>query len=324
MMLAVLDVTLAGATVWLAWKAVSDDHAFRAIVHFISMGLLVALAWVRLRAPDVAIAEAAVGAGLTGALVMSGAASLLPADGVPLRSGECRDRDSRARLRGFVSAIVSLGVFAVVAYALLSIPNEPAGLTKEAVANLKDSGVLNPVTAALMNYRAYDTLLEIAVLLIAVVGVWSVGTAHAESTDVLDGRPLFSTLVRIVIPGLVIAAGYLLWRGGFAPGGAFQGGALLGGICVLAIVGGLAHRALEHPAVIRFGLAAGTLTFVAVAVGASAVGGNLLEYRGGGAKVWILVVESVAMLSIGLTLGALYLGGRPQASDEDSAQGGSR
>jgi uncharacterized MnhB-related membrane protein len=37
---------------------------------FVTFGLLVAIAWIRLGAPDVAIAEAAIGAGLTGALLL--------------------------------------------------------------------------------------------------------------------------------------------------------------------------------------------------------------------------------------------------------------
>jgi len=44
---------------------------FAAAVLFISNGLLLALAWARLGAPDVAMAEAAIGAGITGALVLA-------------------------------------------------------------------------------------------------------------------------------------------------------------------------------------------------------------------------------------------------------------
>ncbi|MBM9535685.1 Na(+)/H(+) antiporter subunit B [Desulfobulbus alkaliphilus] len=43
---------------------------FRAIVMFIVFGLLMALVWVRLEAPDIALAEAAIGAGLTGVLLL--------------------------------------------------------------------------------------------------------------------------------------------------------------------------------------------------------------------------------------------------------------
>ena len=49
---------------------------FRAVLKFVALGLLLAVAWVRLRAPDVALAEAAVGSALTGALVLSALARM--------------------------------------------------------------------------------------------------------------------------------------------------------------------------------------------------------------------------------------------------------
>ncbi len=44
---------------------------------FICFGLVMALAWVRLDAPDVALAEAAIGSGLTGALLLAAWARLV-------------------------------------------------------------------------------------------------------------------------------------------------------------------------------------------------------------------------------------------------------
>jgi len=55
----------------LAWRSLNDQDLFRGVIEFIAFGLLIAVAWVRLRAPDVALAEAAVGSGLTGALILS-------------------------------------------------------------------------------------------------------------------------------------------------------------------------------------------------------------------------------------------------------------
>lgn len=45
--------------------------SFTSIILFISLGLLVTLCWIRLNAIDVAIAEAAIGAGLTGAMLIA-------------------------------------------------------------------------------------------------------------------------------------------------------------------------------------------------------------------------------------------------------------
>ena len=61
---------------WLAWQTLACADLYKAIVLFIAFGLLMAIAWVRLDAPDVALAEAAIGAGLTGALLLSALACL--------------------------------------------------------------------------------------------------------------------------------------------------------------------------------------------------------------------------------------------------------
>ncbi|KAB2314547.1 DUF4040 domain-containing protein [Betaproteobacteria bacterium SCN2] len=64
------DLLLAAALIWSALRALTTADLFRAVVLFIVFGLLMALAWARLSAPDIALAEAAIGAGLTGALLL--------------------------------------------------------------------------------------------------------------------------------------------------------------------------------------------------------------------------------------------------------------
>jgi len=74
--LLVFDLLLILTLVWLAWRALAAADLFKSVVLFIAFGLVLALAWVRLNAPDVALAEAAIGAGLTGALLVSTLARL--------------------------------------------------------------------------------------------------------------------------------------------------------------------------------------------------------------------------------------------------------
>ncbi|MGF1548168.1 MAG: Na(+)/H(+) antiporter subunit B [Thiotrichales bacterium] len=64
------DGLLALALIVTAWRSLAASDLFRAAVLFIVFGLLMALAWARLDAPDIALAEAAIGAGLTGALLL--------------------------------------------------------------------------------------------------------------------------------------------------------------------------------------------------------------------------------------------------------------
>jgi len=70
------DGVLGLVLLWLAWLSLASTNLFKAIVLFIAFGLLMALSWVRLDAPDVALAEAAIGAGLTGALLLAALARL--------------------------------------------------------------------------------------------------------------------------------------------------------------------------------------------------------------------------------------------------------
>ena len=65
------DLVLALALVWLAWRTLVSPELFKSVVLYIAFGLLLALVWVRLNAPDVALAEASISAGLTGVLLLT-------------------------------------------------------------------------------------------------------------------------------------------------------------------------------------------------------------------------------------------------------------
>lgn len=69
----IFDILLVGTLVWLAIRVLAEVKLFKSVVLYIAFGLLVALAWVRLAAPDIALAEAAIGAGITGALLLDAA-----------------------------------------------------------------------------------------------------------------------------------------------------------------------------------------------------------------------------------------------------------
>ncbi len=78
------DLLLAALIVWLGWRTLTSRSLFLAVVLFVVFGLSMSVAWVRMDALDVALAEIAVGAGLTGAL-------LLAALGATARSGDDRE-----------------------------------------------------------------------------------------------------------------------------------------------------------------------------------------------------------------------------------------
>lgn len=201
-------------------------------------------------------------------------------------------------------------LFLCVSASLLTMSDSSGGLAVASVEALSRSGVSNPVTAVLLNYRGYDTLLEVGVLLLAVIGVWSLRECDVKPVDAPE-RILLLPLLRLVLPVLILAGAYFLWIGSARPGGAFQGGAMIGGAMVLAISAGRLPRALEHQEMLRAGLAMGLAVFVAVAAGTQVANGEILRYPLSSAGLWILLIESAALISIGMTLGALFSGGRP-------------
>lgn len=71
-----LDGLLCTALLLLGWRALTAPDLYQSIILFMAFGLLMALVWVRLGAVDVAMAEAAVGAGVTGAMLLTTLASL--------------------------------------------------------------------------------------------------------------------------------------------------------------------------------------------------------------------------------------------------------
>ena len=88
----VFDGVLILSMLWLAWKSLLSIDLYKAIVLFIAFGLLMALAWVRLNAPDIALAEAAIGAGLTGAILLVSLAKLEAMSKLKTNNQENHDR----------------------------------------------------------------------------------------------------------------------------------------------------------------------------------------------------------------------------------------
>ncbi len=305
------DGLLAIGLLWLAWQALASRDLFRSIVFFVAFGLVMALTWVRLGAPDVALAEAAIGAGLTGALLMSALAALggtvedAPAGGARRRA---------VLLKGGLAALAALALAAVLGAVVWALAQASHGLGEQVGARLGDSGVSNPVTAVLLNFRGYDTLLEMAVLLLAVFGMRAL-VDQPPGPEPATG-PVLDALGRVLTPFAILVAGYLLWVGSHAPGGAFQAGSVLGAAGVLLILSGWRPRQPFERASLRLGLVVGLGVFVAIAALALPSGGRLLEYPPEQAGTLILLVEAAATVSIALILAGLFLGIPSEGRDE--------
>ena len=319
MSLLVFDGLLLFSIVSLAWATLTSSDERLSVILFMAFGLVLAVAWGRLLAPDVALAEAAIGAGLTGALLLAAVRGqprpLLPgATHAPRKQGAA---GVTVVLRLAVT-LLSAALAGTLAWALLhAFSSTPHDLLPRAISeNLEASGVSNPVTAVLLNFRAYDTLLELAVLLTAVLGIFALDQA---TPGYQPAGPVFDGLVRWLVPVLILMAGYLLWVGAHAPGGAFQAGATLAAAGVVLRLAGRSRTGLPDGYMLRIVMAAGVGVFLLVGLTLLLLGRPFLGYPPAWAGSLILLIETAAMLSIAATLLLAFLGGQPESTGVKAA-----
>jgi multisubunit Na+/H+ antiporter MnhB subunit len=298
------DAILCLLLVGVAGSAVLARDLFAAIMLFLVFGLFLAIAWVRLDAVNVALAEAAIGAGLTGVLLLRTAARLA--------GGRPTDRPARAVWRRLGPATACAAILAALVFLVVAAPGDAEGLRQEVAANLAGSGLGNPVTAVLLDFRGYDTLLETIVLLAALLGVWSLtpdplwGGApglpeHAREDGVL------AAFGRLLPPVGLLVGVHLFWAGADAPGGAFQAGTVLAAVWMLAIMAGIAEAPATSSLRLRLALVAGPAIFLGIAA-AAVPDGTFLAYPPGYAKLLILTIEAGLTFSLAATLALLVMG----------------
>ena len=223
-----------------------------------------------------------------------------------------KEVEKTGRLSQFQKAITAISVLAVTAivgWSVWSLPPFSSRVHDLVHSRLSVSGVENPVTAVLLNFRGYDTLLEIAVLLLAAVGVFAMVPTPVRTAE-SPPSPIQILLLRRLLPLIILVAGYVLWVGKYAPGGAFQAGAVLAAGGVLTITSAVRFGRRTYRA-IPIGLSIGLLTFLAVALATMINSGNLLQYPVGLAGTLILLIEAAATISIAVILTILFIGEKP-------------
>jgi multisubunit Na+/H+ antiporter MnhB subunit len=294
----VLLVLAIGASTIFARKA------FDAAIAFVVYGLLLAIAWVRLSAIDVALTEAAIGGGMTGTLLLGAVARLRSAEPDSTRI------DLPVRLAaGFCCALVAAGL----AGTLLLLPEAIPTLAPAVMENLPYTGLGNPVAGVLFAYRALDTLLEKVVLLLALLGVWSLAPNNAWNG--IPGLRLYQrpnstlTFLAQLLPPVGIVVGiYMCWVGANEPGGAFQGGTILAAMWLLVVIARLEDAPSIGQLWLRIGLVLGPAVFLAVGLAGLVLANGFLAYPPGYAKPFIVAIEFALTISIAAVLAMLAAG----------------
>lgn len=213
-----------------------------------------------------------------------------------------------------LAALACLLLFAGLALAALALPAEAVGLAQPVAARLAESGLDNPVNAVLLSFRAFDTLLEKAVLLLALVGLWGLAPGRpwrAPSGNFLTRdppEPQLVLLLKLLVPLALLNALYLLWLGADEPGGAFQAGTLLAAVAILLVLSGVLPVPAHGRAPLRTAAILGFLLFAGIGLATALAGRGFLDFPPAIAKPLILLIEAGITLSVAVTLFLLASG----------------
>jgi multicomponent Na+:H+ antiporter subunit B len=295
--------------------------------------LLLAVNFFLLDAADVALTEAAVGAGISTVLFL-GALAL---------TSEHEHRRQTRRRRA-LSLLVVVSAALVLVYATFDKPrfgdpNAPVlqylgpwylAETPEYV------DIPNVVTAVLGSFRGYDTLGEVFVVFTAGLGVlflFSGGRAGAGGNrgTQLKGRKLdlrdevlLVVVGRLLVPFILLFGLYVQFHGEYGPGGGFQAGALIAAAFILFSLIEGEQKALEAlPLRALTALTVGgALLYGAVGLAGMLMGSNFLAYSVladdpvAGQKLGIILIEAgVGMTVCGVLLSIYHaFAGRGRAT----------
>ena len=288
MMTVVFGIFLLTLLVITAVGIIRSENLFVAVMLTGIFSLLMAANFFILDAADVALTEAAVGAGISTVLLL-GALALTPP----------HERHERSRTGRWLAVGVVTLTTLVVIYATFEKPRlgDPEAPVHQHVAPwyLEQTPVLvgipNVVTAVLGSFRAYDTLGEVIVVLTAGIGVLfllglpgAVGDRKRE--DLATGRTYLShhlvpqVVGRLLTPFILLFALYVQFHGEYGPGGGFQAGAIFAAAIILyALIEG-EREALEvmSPRLLLWMMAGGALLYGGVGIVTMLLGGNFLDY----------------------------------------------
>jgi len=297
---------------------VRAEDLFVSVILTTIFSLLMAINFFILDAADVALTEAAVGAGVTTVIFLCALA--LTGD------------QEKPQKQGQKVALVIVSILAlVIIYSTFDNPQlgDPDAPVHQHVApwylekTPEYMDFPNVVTAILSSFRGYDTLGEVFVVFAACIGVlFILGVSPPRKAMQVSVKKsglrhhLIPQVVgRLLIPFIVLFGLYTQFHGEYGPGGGFQAGALIAtGVILFALLEGEAEALRAVPRRVLLGMVVGgALLYGSVGVVCMLMGGAFLDYSVLAADpVWgqqlgILIIEAgVGMAVCGALLSIFH------------------
>lgn len=287
---------------------------FAVIMLFGVYSLLSAGFFLNLDAPDVALTETAIGAGIAPILMLGTLA-------LTRKKSETEPRAKKSIHNKFLPLFVVTLTGAALVYATFDMPHfeDPQAPAHNHVApryiqdSAQETGIPNIVTSILASYRGFDTLGEVFVIFTAGIGVLALlgflsdgsGRAYWQFADTASLRrhTILHVISKILVPLILLYALYVQFHGEYSPGGGFQAGVIFATAIILytMIYGLQAAYKIISPKILYWTMASGVLLFAGTGTVSLFLGGNYLDYN-------VLAHESIHGQHIGIILVELGVG----------------
>jgi multicomponent Na+:H+ antiporter subunit B len=299
-----------------AMAIVRTENLFVAVMLTSIFSLLMAANFFILDAADVALTEAAVGAGITTVIFLSAL-------------GLTTEQEKVVRTGRRLAVMVVVVLATLIIYATFDNPRlgDPEAPVHQHLAPwyLENTPLLmdfpNVVTAVLGSFRGYDTLGEVFVVFAACIGVQFIlgikppaGSSYDPLASGLRHHLIPQVVGRLLIPFIVLFGFYVQFHGEYGPGGGFQAGALIAaGVILYALLEGEAAALRAVPKSVLMGLViGGACLYGGVGLLCILLGGNFLEYSVlssdpvSGQQLGILIIEAGVGMAVCGALLSIY------------------
>ena len=235
-------------------------------------------------------------------------------------------------VRLIVSAMVGLGVFVFALGASQGRADvDDAAISVEMLErSVPDGKGSNVVNVILVDFRGFDTLGEITVLLVAGLGVVALARSarRAAVPSVVVRSPVVDASVRLLFASIAVLSIYFLFAGHNQPGGGFVGGLTAGAaVSLVFVAGGL--ESVRQLLPIRPWVVLGTGLTIAVVTALMPIllGGAVLEHALFEVDLWMIGMLKatsalpfdigVYLVVVGLVLMAYEAFGEDVVADTD-------
>ncbi len=252
-----LLILLVVCAIWVSFS----KKLINAVVIFMAYSCIMSVIWIIIESPDLAITEAAVGAGVSSILFFVTLKKIhaVEHEEEAEKPEDIVEMETHWEMKFFsvlykvTAGVICLSLIIILLSVVSRLPEFGASSTPDnnevvqryITKGMEETGAVNIVTGIILDYRAFDTFGEACVLFVAVSCVMillrvdtkssSLSMPSGENDRLYEPKNdlILQKTAKILVPIIMLFGVYIIANGHLSPGGGFAGGAIIGAGLIL-------------------------------------------------------------------------------------------